>query len=76
MTASAIVTVMCDAPSCGDWSEDGQAGTAKDARRGLRGLGWRLAVPNPNGGPAADFCPRHATARVPLDFSSRTVGGA
>lgn len=60
MSASALVTIFCDAPSCGAWWEHGVGDTAALARRGLRGRGWRLAVKNHDGKRLLDFCPKHA----------------
>lgn len=59
MSASALVTIFCDEPSCGHWDGAGIAETARQARSGLRGGGWTLAVTNPDGGPTQDFCPKH-----------------
>jgi len=61
MTASTLVTIFCDAPSCGQWEDNGIADTAKQARAGLRRRGWALNVVNPDGSrQRLDFCPEHA----------------
>lgn len=60
MSATTIVTIMCDAEGCGQWWDPGVADTAKIARAQLRGTGWRLAVPIPGSRLRQDFCPKHA----------------
>ena len=61
MSASTLVTIFCDAESCGRWDGAGIADTAAEARVALRGSGWALAVSDPEGGRRAlDFCPKHA----------------
>jgi hypothetical protein len=61
MTASSLVTVFCDAPSCGRWDDAGVGDTAEEARRGLTRLGWVVAVPDPDGYRRRfDYCPLHA----------------
>ena len=65
MSASRMVTIFCDEPSCGMWWDAGVAETAWQARRGLSGKGWRLKVPDPEGWTRAlDFCPRHAKGQA------------
>lgn len=61
MTASAMVTVFCDAPDCGRWDNGGQGETAAVARRGLKH--WATGVPNPDGRGRLDFCPLHKENR-------------
>lgn len=68
MSASTLVTIMCDGPSCGAWVDEGIADTAAQARKQLRSLGkvrvfdanqgeyistWRVGL---LGG--ADLCPK------------------
>lgn len=60
MSASTIVTIMCDHPSCGQWADDGVAETAEIARRQLRRSGWLLAVKDPDYRVRLDYCPTHA----------------
>lgn len=61
MSASALVTIFCDAPSCGVWRERGVAATAAAARRQLAGTGWVTNVPGEYPGDRRrDYCPKHA----------------
>lgn len=72
MSARRLVTIMCDAPLCGEWWDAGVADTATEARRQLRGSGWRTAVASArayadepvDSRAARDYCPRHANGRV------------
>lgn len=65
MTARRLITVMCDAPSCGQWWENSMGDNAAEARRGLRGSGWALAVPDLDGHRVRlDFCPEHAQSQL------------
>lgn len=61
MSASRLVTIFCDAPGCGHWDPAGTGDTARQARRHLRGAGWRLAVTGVSR-VAEDYCPKHASA--------------
>ncbi len=73
MTATRLVTIMCDAPNCGVWWDAGVADTAQQARHRLRGTGWALAVADPAGGHhTLDYCPRHATPAPPAGRSLST----
>lgn len=66
MSASSLVTIFCDAPSCGQWDQYGVGWTAAEARRNLRSTKWQLNVPDPDGGgQRLDFCPAHATTPSP-----------
>src|SRR5690554_6723323 len=60
MSASRLVTIFCDAPHCGVWDGAGVADTAREARAGLRGGGWILALSDPDHRLALDYCPKHA----------------
>lgn len=60
MTASALVTIFCDHPSCGMWDGAGVAATAAEARKALAGGGWALAVRDPEFRTRRDYCPKHA----------------
>lgn len=62
MTASRLVTIFCDAPSCGVWWDRGIAETATKARAGLKGHGWTLARTGSDG-VTRDYCPRHRRDR-------------
>lgn len=71
MSASSLVTIFCDAPSCGRWEDRGISHVASEARRQLRGTGWQLNVPDPDGGrQRLDFCPTHATTPTPTRRAS------
>jgi hypothetical protein len=60
MTASRIVTIMCDAPKCGVWEDSGIGDTAKQARAQLAGSDWVLGVADPDGRRhLRDYCPQH-----------------
>lgn len=60
MTASRLMTIFCDAPSCGQWEDAGIAPTAREARAQLAGRGWRLGVTG-NARTLEDYCPAHAS---------------
>lgn len=59
MSASRLVTIFCDAPSCGQWYDAGVSDTAAQARKQLRGTGWATAVRAVHPGPTLDYCPTH-----------------
>lgn len=58
MSVWKLYTVHCD--GCSHWVDAGIGDTAKDARAGLRGRGWKLSVPDadPNVRSRRDFCAR------------------
>ncbi len=60
MSAMRLVTIMCDAASCGRWIDAGIADTAAIARKQLQGTGWATAVRAQYPGPTLDYCPEHA----------------
>jgi hypothetical protein len=64
VTASALVTIFCDEPSCGAWDGAGVARTAAEARKALAGGGWTLAVPDPDSRVRLDYCPKHAPSHT------------
>lgn len=66
MSASALVTIMCDYPSCGIWWERGQDETASYARKNLRGTGWELNVPGDD--PRRDILDIPGSYRNRMDF--------
>ncbi|MFB7890342.1 hypothetical protein ACFCZ3_20050 [Cellulosimicrobium cellulans] len=63
MSAATLVTIMCDAPSCGRWEDAGIAETALRARQGLAGTGWTLGV-SVRDGMLRDYCPKHAPSHT------------
>lgn len=60
MSASPLVTIMCDQRGCGQWWDRGVSETATLARQQLSGTGWASGVPDPT----APGCAR--TLPVPL----------
>jgi hypothetical protein len=61
MTASTLVTIMCDEPDCAQWWDAGIADTAARARAQLKGSGWALAISSGEVQRGRlDFCPAHA----------------
>lgn len=67
MSASALVTIFCDAPNCGVWDDAGIAETAGKARAQLAKLGWEVNVAVDDGtiwrSYRKDFCPKHKGVR-------------
>lgn len=60
MSASRLVTIMCDHKGCGQWVDAGIADTAGRARAQLKPLGWRVGDRNGWDRLTRDYCPAHA----------------
>lgn len=61
MSATRLVTIMCDHRDCGWWVSAGQAATAGAARKRLKTLGWIVGRTGTDR-ITRDYCPQHAAA--------------